>query len=239
MPSTKNLQDTITWCGAYINFQPLTIGGVDPAVSIANMILQTLLGPPFCWRWNRATATFTAAQISTVWQQDYAVSISDLGFIEKAWLTSADGKVIKELEVKNALSATSEAGRPMRIAAQGDDNAGNITFRLMPVPDQAYVVKILYQKKPPLMNCLASKWSPVPDELAYIYNWGFLALASMMSEDPRFNIFMQKFNAHLLGAQEGIDDLQRNIYLGSWLEITKQAERANAKTSQGIAARQQ
>lgn len=235
MPSRQNLQSTLNWCGAFINYQPLTIGGVEPAVSIANIVLQTILGPPFCWRFNRASVQFECTPQTA---QDYTIAVADFGFIEKAWIVSPDLE-LKEIQNKTVLSAEVKAERPHSIAVQNDDDDGKLTFRLMPVPDKAYKVNVLYQKKPRLMNSLASTWAPVPEHYGYIYQWGFLALASLLTNDQRFPIFSNKFTAHLLGAQDGLDEMQRNIFLGNWLEITREAARASMKPQQGVAARQQ
>lgn len=238
MPATQNIQATINWANPFINYQPLTIGGIEPALSIANIVLQTILGPPFTWRWNRASTSFVATQTGPTWNQDYVKALADFGFIEKAWAVTADGKTLVEFTVKSPLSASLEGGRPQYISAQTDDNAGNITFRLMPVPNAAYTINVLYQKKARLLQGLSQSWSPIPDEYGYIYNWGYLALASVLAGDPRFPIFNDKFIAHLLGAQDGLDATQRNIFLGNWLEITKAAQRATLETQQGTAARQ-
>lgn len=234
MPSTVNLQSVVNFCAPYINYQPTSIGGNEPALSAANLILQTILGPPFTWRWNRATVVFPCV----AGQQDYVQALPSFGFIEKATVTTADGTDIKEIEVQNVLSKSKESGRPSSVSAQIDDGAGNITFRFQVVPEQVYSVEITYQKKATPLLCLASLWTPIPDEMAYIFNYGFLALVTMLVNDSRWPIFNQMFTAHLLGAQDGLDEMQRNIFLGRWLEITKAAERANLKTQQGVAARQ-
>jgi hypothetical protein len=234
MASTLNLQASLAWCSPHLGYLPLTIGGLEPALSNANIVKQTILGPPFCWRWNRATVDFTC----TAHTQDYVSAASYFGFIEKAWVENPAATEIKELLIENALSATKEEARIKFLAAQSDDNAGNITFRTMPISAELSSVFVLYQKKPSIMTSLASLWDPIPDELSYIYNWGFLALCSMLNDDPRFQIFNQKFIAHLLGAQQGLDEMKRQIFLGNWLEITKKAISASGTTNQGVGARQ-
>jgi hypothetical protein len=236
--SLRNLQQSLLWAMSYIRYRPLTIGGQEPALSCANLILQTILGPPFRWRWNRGTFTFTCV-VTTPPTQDYPVVVSDFGFLEKAWVKLNDNSDLKELEVSSELSASVEKGRPKDIAAQSDDSAGTITFRLIVPPDVAYIAGGFYQKKAPVMSSVCSPWAPLPDECQYIYDWGLLALLAFYANDARAPMFNQKFMAHLLGAQEGLDELQRNIFLGNWLEITKQTERANMKTQQGIGARAQ
>lgn len=239
MPSTVNLQATMNWCGAFINYQPLLIGGQEPALTNGNTILGTMLGPPFCWRFNRSTISFNASQTGGVWNQDYQLNIPDFGFVEKSWVKHPTQNDIKEIPNKVSLSRSAEPGRPAHISAQYDDGSGNITFRTLPVPNVAYVISLDYQKKAPLLSSVSQTWAPVPDEFAYIFNWGFLGLASIMLGDGRFPIFMQKFTAHLLGAQDGLDEMQKNLFLSNWLDLQKAAERAQLKTNQGIAARQQ
>lgn len=233
----QNIQATLSWCLPYLKFQPLTIGGADPALTIANMVMQTVLGPPFCWRFNRAETTFNC--ISTVTTQDYVVNLPDFGFIEKAWLLDGTTEA-KEVTIKSPLAKAIEKSRPQFVSPQYEDTMlSNVTFRLMPPPDKTYVCNIQYQKKAPLLTSLASLWWPIPAELSYIYNRGFLALATILNDDHRFPHFNQQFTSALLGAQDGLDEIQRNIFLGNWLEITKQVERAQMKTQQGVSARQQ
>lgn len=238
MATNNNLQGSLNWCGAYINYLPQLIGGQEPALSNANLVLQTVLGPPFTWRFNRATFTFNCVVTAPIPTQDYIVAVPDFGFLEKAWVKMPDNTDQKELDIENVLGLGLEKGRPKSIAAQSDDNLGNITMRLLSGPDAAYIVSGNYQKKAPIMTSVVSNWGPLPDELSYIYNWGFLALSAIVANDSRFPIFNQKFTSHLLGAQEGLDEMKRNIFLGEWLAITKAAERAQLKTQQGIGARQ-
>lgn len=235
MASTRNLQSSILWAMSFLNYQPLTIGGMEPAMSNANIVMQTMLGAPFRWPWNRATT----AIVCVAGQQDYVVALPTFGFIEQCTLLNAAGDDIKEIQVSTVLGASKEPGRPGFIATQLDDNAGNITFRFNLAPEQAYTATVTYQKKPLLMNSLVSLWSPIPDELAYIFDWGLLALSSILTNDEKWPLYNQKFISHLLGRQDGIDELQRSIFLGNWLDITKAAERAQLKTNQAIAARQQ
>lgn len=232
MSSTINLQQTILWTGPYVHYQPQTIGGLEPAISNANLIKTTMLGAPFAWPWNRAETT---PIVCTPGTQDYTAALPDFGHIEKAWLVN--GAEIKEISVKTTLSKDSTSARPTFVSVHIDDGQGNITFRLTPNPDLAYSLVVQYQRKALLMSSLASFWDPIPDELSYIFNPGFLAMSLPISGDARFPIFNDRFIAHLLGAQDGIDDLQRNIFLGQWLDVVKQTSRAQIMPQQGIASR--
>lgn len=236
MASTITLQSSINWAQANVISRgiPLTSWGTnEPAISSANIIRQTILGPPFKWRWNRATVTLPN---TTQGNQDYVQNISNFGFIEKAGVKDASNNVF-EIENKNSLGIDSAQGRPANVSAVYDDNSGNITFRFMPVPDGVYVPSVIYQKKPLLFANLTDFWTPIPDEYSYIYQWGFLALMQMYADDPRFQVSNAKFVAHLLGAAQGLSETERNLFLGNWLEITNQEGSEQIRLQQGWQAR--
>lgn len=142
-----------------------------------------------------------------------------------------------EMSPNICLGIDSTLARPREIAAQKDDNAGNITFRLMPVPDRAYPVAITVQQRPSLFVTPADKWAPIPDEYSYIYNWGFLALMFMYNDDPRWAVANQKFVGSLLGAQQGLTETERNIFLNNWEALSGQQAQNTIKMQQGNQAR--
>jgi len=103
------LSSTLAYAMAFNGLRPLVgVGGVagEPAMSMATQVLQFILGAPFAWPWNRATKTF----VTLANTQDYAVALPNLGWVEKAVVTDAAGK-IWELEVSLCLADTSSAGR--------------------------------------------------------------------------------------------------------------------------------
>jgi len=169
--------------------------------------------------------------------QDYTVAIGDYGFEEVASVADIGG-LNKEITFKKvlALDGTSP-DRPAYIAAQDDDNNGNITFRISPPPDQAYGTTVTYQRKPPIVQSMAGLWSPVPDEYSYIYNWGFLTMAAMLTNDPRMAAYSQKFIGHLLSAQSGLTERQINIFMSTFLQRTGQVAVAGLTAQQGVTAR--
>lgn len=66
MASTINLGSTIAAVQPMLKYRPLAFPSLgspvyEPALTIANKVLLTILGPPFRWRWNRlpAPVTFT------------------------------------------------------------------------------------------------------------------------------------------------------------------------------------
>jgi hypothetical protein len=230
MASTIQLQSTVNWASSFINFEVPTVGASnEPTITNANTVLQTILGPPFKWNWNRATVTVTTVGGT----QDYATSAATFGFIESAG-AALGSNTFAIKEIKQELSIGQEQGRPQSIAAQIDDNAGNITFRFLPVPDGIYTVTVTFQKKiPALFAALSTFWAPIPDQYSYIYNYGFLALTMAYDDDPRFPLFNQKFVAHLLGTQQGLTETERNLFIDTWNLITRQEALMGIKTQQG------
>jgi len=280
--STIKLLNTMEWAKKFTFNRSSAIGNFgEPALTSANTILQTMLGAPFSWRWNRAIIGF----ITVAGQQDYTLfnylqltavklgwfTIDDAGHCQVCttpgttgagptiWshttgATTADGSVVwtnkglvlteahsfawienssvqdiiqgepkwKEMSSKLVLGLESEESRPDHIAAQIDDGLGNLTFRLMATPDQAYPVAITIQEKPPLLNSVNQTWSPVPDEYSHIYNWGFLSLMWLFADDPRFQMANSKFVTSLLSSHGGLTQTQLNIFLNNWQAVTGQ-----------------
>jgi hypothetical protein len=232
------LSSTITWAIAFIRNQPVTANtGNEPAITSANITKQTILGPPFIWSWNRVTNSATSTVAGT---QDYTVSLADFGFLEKATVTDPLGTVT-ELEWKQALSA--EAGgltnraRPTYLSTQTDDGAGNIGFRLMPVPDAVYTLTVIYQKQPVPFATTTDTWAPIPDRFSYIYSRGFLAFAMEAAQDARFSVEHTRFMATLVSASEGLSEMQKNIFLGNAITTSSQTGAAGLRTQQATQAR--
>ncbi len=81
MAATKTVTDSINWTKPFLNWADLTIGvNQEPALTSANLTLQTIVGPPFIWPWNRNNTFF----LTTIGQQDYSVALSNFGFLEAA-----------------------------------------------------------------------------------------------------------------------------------------------------------
>lgn len=81
MAATVTVQNSIDFTRAYLNWANLTIGANDePTLSAVNLTLQTIMGPPFRWPWNRTVVQF----IATEGIQDYNVALTNFGFLETA-----------------------------------------------------------------------------------------------------------------------------------------------------------
>jgi hypothetical protein len=234
MASTVTIQNTLSWELPFLEQQPQLINGLEPALSSAQLVLDTILGPPFAWPWNRGITSFTTAN------QDYTINgLTHFGFLEGGSVTAtATGGKPMAVAVKHFLELDANSARPTHASPYIDDGAGNITFRLMPSPDQSYVVVLPYQKKAPRLYSVAQTWAPIPDDKNYICQWGHLALMSLIGNDARFNEYNQKFVTALLSAQGGLTDLERNLFLGNWLRATTQLQGAALATTERYKARE-
>lgn len=148
--------------------------------------------------------------------------------------TATVGTTSEISNMRNVLGTGNELGTPTFLAPQVDDNAGNITFRMLPIPNRIYNVEIIYQKRiPQLMNALTSTWAPIPDHYSYLYQPGFLALMMTFWNDPRAEIFNRKFVATVLGAVEGLEEEQKNIFQAAWLSSVTEMQVSGIKAQQG------
>lgn len=226
MSCTRNLAASAGFVRPFLGFQPIDIQGDDPALTAANIVKNTILGAPFDWKHNRSEINFA----TVVGQQDYTLIAPDFGYMNRADLADADGTV-HEIEIKTSLTRESAEERPGSIAAQRDDNQGNLMFRLNTRADAVYTGVIQYQRKSIPMTSLASTWAPIPDEQSHIFDWGFLFVLALLTKDSRAITFRDWFLSGLLGAQDSLDATQRNIFLANWLESMTQIERSQGRAA--------
>lgn len=297
--SSKTVLDTIEWIKRFIFLRPMAIGNfLEPALTSANIIMQTIVGPPFFWRWNRVTTGF----ITAVGQQDYTVfnwkasfeittayvlvdsngncqacttagttgtviptfnstkgqtttdgnavwtnmgsigtpvsTTYTFGWIETVSLKATNPNVTnpywKEIRPKITLALESAQERPQYIAAQYDNGNGDMTFRLMSVPDDAYPVAITVQQKAPVFTSLNQSWAPIPDEYSMLYNWGMMAMMMLYADDvSRYQFAVNKFIAGLLSTHQGLTQTEKNIVLNNWQMISGQPMVMNTNDMQG------
>jgi hypothetical protein len=225
MPSTITIQNVINWATPFLKNTPIAVSNSEPALTTANLVLQTILSAPFRWRWNRGTFEFNTILTLAPPTTDYTISIPDFGFLEECWMTDSNSTPYPPMQPKLSLPQDLNLSRPQEIAAQYDDDAGNITFRLKNAPDAVYTIQGNYQRKPVILPSLGYTFGPVPDEFAFVYNWGYLCVTSLLVNDARFPIFERFFIGRLLGLQDGLDDVQRNIFLLNWEALTRSVQR--------------
>lgn len=246
MATMLNLTNSINWCKPFLKNQPITFANMEPALTSGNMILQTMIAAPFKWRSNRNSFSFqtitNAASPATVAQSDYSLYLPDFGFLEDQTITDTTCSPSTVYPLQGAFSLPMPTGalvRPTTIAAQEDDNAGNITFRTKELPNKVYTVNGTYQKKAPILLSLADTITPIPDEFGFIFNWGLLSVLGLLVNDNRFPIWEKYFIGRLLGVQDGLDAVAINIFLGLWENNVKSMARAQSSVQAGSQGRQQ
>ena len=237
MSVTRNIMSSALFAMPFLGYQPVDISNGEPALSAANITKQTILGPPFRWPWNRGTIHIVIDPATSGWGQDYLVDgVTDYGFLEQIWLTDPETGEKKEIEIRKSLAEDDTVKRPGSAAVQTDD-ANGVILRLNSCPDAPYIIDAFYQRAAVTMTSMASTWSPIPDHKSYIYDYGFLGMVSLLTKDARAPIFLGKFVSHLLGEQDGLTALQRNIFLGNWLDLLTQQGRETMAAQQGAQAR--
>lgn len=309
--STVKINDTVEFCKRLsFDRNPIIGNSLEPALTAASLVIQTMLGPPFSWWWNNeelvfttsptpqtsnitnvaitgnvltitsnnsfavgnpilfsglTTATFlngqavalltvSSTQFTSYFKhadyasasdtgiatnetiQDYTIPVPEFSHIEHASVLDVNQTPPKwfELKVQNNLALDSKPDRPRFLNPHTEDGQGNMTFRVMPPPDNTYPVSIHIQKVAPRVTSINQTWAPLPDFMQYVYTWGFMALIWHFSDDTRAPMANQKFLAGLLARAEGISEEERNQFLNSWNNLTGIQQ---AQTNQGIQAR--
>ncbi len=207
MANTVTIQKVLDWSRTFVRSLPLDgVGGFtnEPALSIANNVQQTLMGPPFKWQWNRDDA-LTAPTVAGT--QDYTITTTTFGWLEHATITT--GGDTFELEVELSLPDETKQDRPHSICVLKETSSA-IVVRIFPAPDAVYTLNLVNQKRATIMSALSGTWD-IPDHLAYLYRQGFLAAAFKMANDERgiqeYGLFVQLATAAAQGFAQQDDDL--------------------------------
>src|SRR5271165_2040717 len=233
--STNTVQGSINALQAALGFWIPSVGtNNEPAITAANMTQQVMMSPPFKWNWNRTEATFAVTGATT----DYTETYTNFGFLEKAIFQPSAGGQYLPLAVFNCepISKSSDAQQPISLTALLNIIGTSVTFRIFPLPDQAYNVTVTYQNFPVLISTLSATWTP-PDYMSYIYNRGFLAHLYEARGDIRAQQEKIAFAAALLSTAEGLTDTEKNIFLAQYLMNPRMLESTQLKVQQGIVAR--
>lgn len=236
--TTVKITDTINWLKAFVVQRPMQgVASItdEPATTAANLIMQTILGPPFKWSWNRVESSSITCTIGVT---DYTVALANWGWLEKATVTDSTGQPF-EIEIAQVLSKEAKQNRPEQIAPLLDDNNGNITFRVLPAPDFAYPIALTFQKAALLAVAPlgTTTWAPIPDRYAYLYERGMMAMMQGMYNAQLYSLNMEIFFRQLVAAAEGLTETERAIFLEDHLRIVRMGQASQIGTSQGKQAR--
>jgi hypothetical protein len=201
MATTITIQQVVDWARTYTRMVPIVgVGGFsnEPAITIANSVIQDILSgginprtgqayAPFPWKFNRVSATPFDTVENT---QEYTLtSVSNIGWLERVQIeeknSTATPKPIYDIEVAQNLTKTHEKGTPRKVAVDRETSSDTIV-RVSPVPgSEVWTVYVDYQAKPVKKTGLGDTWTPIPDELAFLYRQGFLAHALLHADDSR------------------------------------------------------
>lgn len=210
---------------ATLQSNPANLGfQVGRTFSVANVVDSSFNG----------SQAFIVSQISGNTMQWYQNGIDNTSTGGQALYPVSNGTGLlktQELEVKNPLTIATELGLPMYIGSVGDDNNGNITFRLQPAPDQVYNLNLIYQYAAASFSSLSDTWYPIPDYMSYLYNNGFISAAYEYKGDERFAIARQSFLRQVLAAQEGLVDGNKNIFLERPVDTARTSQNAQQNTT--------
>ena len=145
------LTQSTNWSQPYIEYVPLNVGTAwEPALSVATMVRNSILNPPFTWPFNRNEYTSLSLVQGT---QDYTASITDFAYLEKVSLLNADGFGYELNDVYNTNilgvpSLTNGQGQPNSCAVRYYVPSTSVSLRFLSVPEQAYTSILTYQKLP-------------------------------------------------------------------------------------------
>jgi len=119
MASTITIKNIVDQIRVYPQVVPVlgTSPGLEPALSIANDVLQNILAQSLPWKFNRAAAS---PFLTVALQQDYITSITDLAWLEQGWRidinnTATPLPVFAEETVRD-LQQTSWQSNPFQIS---------------------------------------------------------------------------------------------------------------------------
>lgn len=232
---STSLQASWTYISTQMKNQRLNVNNMEPGLTMGNNVLQTMLGAPMIWRFNRKTFQIAIAKGSG---QDYTIALQNLGRIETQWLIDPTNGGILELNGAQALARVSASKRPQRVAPVYDDNQGNITFRFDAIPDRNYIAYFDYQEAPPKMTSPASTFAPIPDEFGYLTQKGMLSEGAALINDSRFTVWRRDFVAGLLATQDGLDAQAKSIFFEQMMNVGRTASRSQAAGQSGAQGRQ-
>lgn len=232
------LQQTINFAKPFVNYSPLSVSSNngEMAVSTASMIRCSILGVPMTYAWNRAESS--VAVVSGT--QDYLMSLTDFGFMEKATITDDQG-VVTEIDTvlnQQPLSyAAAGSARPNALSVLYLVPYTSITVRLLDPPTASYTLKVIYQKIAQPFTDLSDTWDPIPDFYKDVYNNLFLAEALTLLEDPRATTYRVRGVSAMFAKAQGLSDTQKNIFAQQWLADESEMAAVGLSTQLGTQSR--
>ena len=120
MASTLTVQAVANSIRAYPDLKPLLPTGgwtQEPALTIANDVMQRFLAQAMDWKFNRA---YAPSLLTVALQQDYVSSVTNMGWLEQGWRIDINNttvpKPIFTMETVRDLGQTSYQANPFNIS---------------------------------------------------------------------------------------------------------------------------
>jgi hypothetical protein len=236
------LAQSIAWAQSMITtYIPLTAQtGSEPAMTIANIVVNFIQNPPFTWPTNRVEDTSLTTVAGT---QDYTLSITNFGFLEKVTLTNSS----KSFEVKRIYNSsmlgisTEQNARPEACCVKLVTPGTSIGLRFLSAPDLVYTGTTTYQKAPVLFTSTTQDWFTqcnVPIYYMDIFNNLFLGEAFQVNgDDAAAAMYRRRGMAALLSKAEGLTEMQKSMIFAQAMFSDLQALAAQIRTQQAQQAR--
>jgi hypothetical protein len=141
--STVKLQGVIDYVQTIGDLQPvIPAGGFSRllACEIASDVMTEMLAERFNWKWNRIVCP---PFLTISWQQDYARSVKNLGWLEHACVVDINNTALPKpliwIECVRDLERTSyQLGQPAKICWLPNDQLIEATWATWPGPNQVY-----------------------------------------------------------------------------------------------------
>jgi hypothetical protein len=235
-----SVQKSINFASTFIQYSPMAVGaGLEPAISYANEIQNTISNAPFTWGWNRAENVATSTVAGT---QDYVCAITNFSFLEKISLQDPTGAVFEVGKIYNTATlgkadATAlKRQRPEAACILAVAYGTNFTLRFMGVPDKVYIVTLTYQKLLTPLAALADNWG-IPDQYIDIYNALFVAEAMALVDDGRAAQYRTRGITALISKAEGLTELQKSAFLDAYWQRNAQQSAVGLNTQLAAQAR--
>src|ERR1700677_987012 len=162
MASTKTILQSMEWAKKFVFQRPLSIGDFkEPPVTSANSVLQTILGKPFRWQFNRVVTGF----ITTIGQQDYL-----LLYVWPASTTLTAGTFVIDA-AGNAQKVTSPGTTNSTIPSfngtlAGTTSDGTVTWTNMgPIPNASAAYNFGWIENASVQDPTSSKWIQISNKV--------------------------------------------------------------------------
>jgi hypothetical protein len=134
--------------------------------------------------------------------------------------------------------ASSAPWQAVLVGYPGLPGLGNLSpvFRFSAVPNKAYPVDLIYQKKPLQFVVLTDPWAPIPDSFSDVYNNLCLGYYMESCQDPRAPQYIARGIAGLLSRSQGLTQMDKALFAASYLNFSAQQMLEMMKPQQSIQA---